>query len=572
MTDLQLVVRHVWPNLLPSLVVLAFLEMGTVLILLAELGFLGVFMGGTSFIQLDAFGGPIWAVPETPEWGLLVAQGEAYIRSAPYVVLGPALAFFISVLGFNALGEGLRGLLDRAGVSTAFLLKRRMLLVGPLLLLGTALLLTYTGPRLSYGRLADSFSRANIPTYRERLEAAANTAQAAELLAETFDNMGLEPGMTTSGQKRYVEERTSQQLVLARPPQLDVLGPDWTPLIRLDPESDFTFDVGGGAGPGEVVAPLTFVHFAADNADAELVGLEGLDLEGRVLMLSNAPEDLALLPLYRGARAVLLVSDRLNPPALSSEQRTHGLAFRIQPRAAAKIQAQEDLDMDSLIASTAGGAARVIAETSLVLHLSLYLDKPHTAHFPAVAGYLPGYDLEHADELLVVLANFDGLHPDGVEAGTVPLLLELARSWHARNVAPRRSVLFLAWGGPPEAATEVLQRDSFRALASLVPAPATHTMAIVHLGADDGADLWISPDGSAQLQDQFKEALQRAGTKPTKRRPANNGDLDVEHPDYVYLQGSAEEEGRVTSLALIRLARVTERALPQQEAAATASN
>lgn len=176
LSNLQIVVRHALPNLLPYLLVFSFLEMGAVLFLMAELGFLGIFIGGGSFFALDPiFGRGAVPLVEVPEWGLLLGIGAPSLRSAPHLVWGPALAFALAIFGLNATGEGLRRLLDKSAVSTNFLLRRRMLLV----LLGAIgviwLVLRVTGPELSYAQAARAFDGAR---------AAADVATLATLTPE----------------------------------------------------------------------------------------------------------------------------------------------------------------------------------------------------------------------------------------------------------------------------------------------------------------------------------------------------------------------------------------------------
>lgn len=158
LTDIQVVVRHILPNLLPQLLILSFLEMGAVLILVAELGFLDVFIGGGSYYTADPIFGPTLHIPDIPEWGVLVAQGAPSLRANAHLVLGPALAFFVSVVGMNAFGEGLRRLVRRSPLSTAFLLQRRTL-VGAVLFAGASIvILQMTGASRSFGSVIEDFS------------------------------------------------------------------------------------------------------------------------------------------------------------------------------------------------------------------------------------------------------------------------------------------------------------------------------------------------------------------------------------------------------------------------------
>ena len=87
--------RYMLPNALPTLVITAATDIGGLMLELAGLSFLG-------------FG----AVPPTPEWGLMLSEGRAYMQTAPWLMVFPGLAIFVTVVIFNMLGDGLRDILD----------------------------------------------------------------------------------------------------------------------------------------------------------------------------------------------------------------------------------------------------------------------------------------------------------------------------------------------------------------------------------------------------------------------------------------------------------------------------
>ncbi len=90
-----ILLRYMLPNALPTLVITAATDIGSLMLELAGLSFLG-------------FG----ATPPTPEWGLMLSEGRAYMQSAPWLMIFPGLAIFITVVIFNMLGDGLRDILD----------------------------------------------------------------------------------------------------------------------------------------------------------------------------------------------------------------------------------------------------------------------------------------------------------------------------------------------------------------------------------------------------------------------------------------------------------------------------
>lgn len=87
--------RHIFPNTVNTLIVLATLQLGVIIIAEASLSFLGL-------------GIP----PPQPAWGLMVAQGRLYITRAPWLCLFPGLAIMFIVLACNLLGDWLRVRLD----------------------------------------------------------------------------------------------------------------------------------------------------------------------------------------------------------------------------------------------------------------------------------------------------------------------------------------------------------------------------------------------------------------------------------------------------------------------------
>lgn len=87
--------RHILPNIAAPLIVQFSLRVGTVILLAAGLGFLG-----------------LGAQPPTPEWGTMLSNARSYMRTNPHVGFFPGMAIFLVVLGLNLLGDGLRDVLD----------------------------------------------------------------------------------------------------------------------------------------------------------------------------------------------------------------------------------------------------------------------------------------------------------------------------------------------------------------------------------------------------------------------------------------------------------------------------
>lgn len=94
-TSSHILWSHIMPNVVPILVITAVSDIGAMMMELAGLSFLG-------------FG----SQPPAPEWGLMLNEGRQQLQTAPWLMIFPGLAIFISVVIFNLWGDALRDVLD----------------------------------------------------------------------------------------------------------------------------------------------------------------------------------------------------------------------------------------------------------------------------------------------------------------------------------------------------------------------------------------------------------------------------------------------------------------------------
>lgn len=93
--DRVIIWRHILPNVMPTVLVIATLQAANVILLEAALGFLGV-------------GIP----PPSPAWGLMVGEGRIHLATAWWIAIWPGLAIFLTVMSMNIIGDWLRDWLD----------------------------------------------------------------------------------------------------------------------------------------------------------------------------------------------------------------------------------------------------------------------------------------------------------------------------------------------------------------------------------------------------------------------------------------------------------------------------
>lgn len=93
--DLIIIARHILPNTVSPILVQATVDMGTVILAMGGLAFLGI---GTQ--------------PPNPDWGLMVSEGRSFILEQWWISTFPGIAIFVVVLAFNLLGDTLRDIFD----------------------------------------------------------------------------------------------------------------------------------------------------------------------------------------------------------------------------------------------------------------------------------------------------------------------------------------------------------------------------------------------------------------------------------------------------------------------------
>ena len=94
-SGLAIVLRHILPNVLPTIIVMATLDVAWVIIFEAALSFLG-----------------LGVQPPTPSWGVMISEGRNYLYESHWMSLGPGLAILITSVGINLLGDFLRDTYD----------------------------------------------------------------------------------------------------------------------------------------------------------------------------------------------------------------------------------------------------------------------------------------------------------------------------------------------------------------------------------------------------------------------------------------------------------------------------
>ncbi len=460
--------RHVLPNLLPTLLALAALEMGAALLLLGELGFVHIFIGGGRTVFDEA----TWEVLhyfDVPDWGAMLGSSWRWFRSYPWFPMAPALAFFVAILGFNLFGYGLQRFIERGRFHPSGWSVIRFLMVVALLLLGARALLQNAGIEAQFAQLAgqfdvdrawDDIAYLTQPELEGRPTGGTGAARAADYIVSQFEQAGLttmpglSPGTTDNS---YFQTYTAIRGRVTAAPTLEVLDVGGEPQLRLT----------GGIS----LDPWQAFH-AEGITEAELRVQGNIDRDvifgGGVILLLDPEEDLPYIPIsVSGMHSLyaavlrLVPDDRLarndRPPPfdhdsyLSVTQLPPFPNLLIGESAARQLLAQAGVDLEELQAAMKTGE-QIMLPTGLRVRLTyglVYEEVPALN----VVGYIPGLDMESRGERILVAATYTGPPPqDGViypgadeNASGVSVMLETARLLHDLELVPKRTVVFAAF-------------------------------------------------------------------------------------------------------------------------------
>ncbi|MBM6761121.1 Glutathione transport system permease protein gsiD [Megamonas hypermegale] len=90
-SNMKIMFKHIFPNIIGIILITAILEIGTIIMEIAGLSFLG-----------------LGAVPPSAEWGAMISGSKSMLQTAPWLILAPGMAIFISVSLFNLFGDVIR--------------------------------------------------------------------------------------------------------------------------------------------------------------------------------------------------------------------------------------------------------------------------------------------------------------------------------------------------------------------------------------------------------------------------------------------------------------------------------
>jgi len=546
--------RHVLPLLLPSLLVLASLEMGGVLMLLSELGFLNIFLGGGFKLQIAETGRMVPVIAyysDVPEWGALLANIRGWWRAYPWLAWYPGIFFFAAILAFNLLGEGLRRWLDSSRVNVSRLFSRYSLAAVAVLALGLVWMLRGASPLGMYStqakqfeveRALDDVQMLASPEFQGRETGTPGAKLAADYIAERMKEIGLQP----AGEKdTYIQTFACPWRHLTEVPRLEILDEQGDVRENLVYREGFAEYIGPMRSYGEAEGAVVGLAIGPDPGTSEVsYRLAGLDLENKVILVQEEQMERINPSSVAG---VLVVSDeasavqrkqifpkdsrwtygRGRAPAMIISQE---LAEQLLVTAGSSLAGLDDLGGDLQPGEVAVTDAGVAVRMEIV---ATQTDDPLSEECYNVIGFIPGIGAQMASEagggldsqVIMVHAYYDGLGvgPDGTlypgandNASGVAAMLEMARVLRHGSYQSKKTVVFVAWTGGERGET-LSVRDVMNAKLGFSSLTIEAVIELSGVGAGDGQGIALGDGSSHRLVQLYKGAAGRIGVSTTTR-------------------------------------------------------
>jgi len=564
----EILLRHILPNLLPTLLVLAILEMGGVLMLLAELGFLNIFMGGGFKVEIGEVGRMmpvIFYFSDVPEWGALLANIRGWWRSYPWLAWYPGLLFFAAILAFNLWGEGLRGFLEVSRVNVSRLFNRFTVLFAGAMIVGLIWVLQSNTPLSLYAPAARQFDAPRVlqdirvlasPELQGRSAGASGAKRAAEYIAARMKEIGLNYGTDNNS---YISGFPCLTFRLTDAPRLEILDPRGNVASALDYRRDMVEYAFYSQVAADVAGPIVGVALGPDpggdqggprdSTQAPIIGITSRDAYG--LARLNLREKVIIVHESKmanvnpsSAAGVLVVTDDATKMEKRYEYVREASGFARAKTPSLYITPQT---ADGLLA-TAGSSFAKLKETEAALEAGKVSLTPEGARVHIVVqggeslgnietcynvmGYISGTgslmgsgERGLDSQVIMVGAYYDGLGmgPEGAlypgandNASGVALMLELARLAKAAAYQPKKTLVFAAWvGGERWQSLSVKSLMNSKLGLNLLTVEAV--LEVSGVGAGDGSEISLGQGTSYRLAQLFQGAANQLGYAVTAR-------------------------------------------------------
>lgn len=453
---LEIALQNIIPHLIPTIAVLFFLEIAQALLMLSQVGVFGLIVSGGTVDSAGDF-----RIPFDVEWASLLASPQWPLSIGRYwLVLYPAAAFAVSIIGFNLLGEGLRLELDKRSsrvitwirgipsfLSPARLVyeirhideyrtnvRRKLAFYGIILVI---VFFPQAGSRYKFdpGNAMTTINELSKAEYGGRKAGSGNNQKIAEYLAGKLEEYGVQPF-----DGKYYHEFPMEDAFNIKKSSMKVVG-EASGTTELIFRKDYYL-----VSPHDISGTYDFEYVPLDEFDFSVFGgTRNMDhLRGKVLLI-----DIRGLGEQEAGRLIGYINNYLKPVALlyiinwESEDTIKKETVDRNPK-----EGMTALNIP--VSSNKGEELIRKGDSRITLNIECEtFDSPVST---SVVGYIQGTDDKLKDEFIIIGSDIDSVgddesirYPSSMEAGGVAMELEIARILGLSRERPERTVIFAFW-------------------------------------------------------------------------------------------------------------------------------
>lgn len=451
-TRLEIAIQNILPHIIPTIAILFFLEVASALLIIAQLGVFGLALDGGYYDTSDTQHNGELMVPSEFDWASLLMFAYLLFGSHEmWLVIFPATAFAISIIGFNMLGEGLRFELEKRNSKIISWIKALPGFLSPF--------------RLYY-------EIRNIKIYKFDIAKKA-FAYTLILLLIISPSLPSQYTFNTANAVRIAKELSSDQYLgrLIGPEEMqsvtEFIASEISSygLLPLNGSYIHTFNSKIGGAKLEVLAdgaaalPLDYMNEFSVNSDKEInqvfsvTPFEFEDLES---------SSKALLQKYDG-KILLLDSRGIDPKKLamtlmklSYTYKPQGMMIIENYSSGPEFKLSTNLDkyynglLTINVASDTGKRLLELSDFKIQLHVGMIPEKEAKGY--NVVGYIPGSDPAYEKDYLVIGSNLDYKGVDSkakfsgeISSEAIAIELELIRNIVKSGIKPKKTMIFAFW-------------------------------------------------------------------------------------------------------------------------------
>jgi peptide/nickel transport system permease protein len=452
---IEIALQNVIPHLIPSIVVLFFLEIAQALLALSQISVFGLI---SSTGTVEAAGD--YRIPFEVEWFSLLASPQLPLSFGQYwLVLYPAAAFAVSIIGFNLLGEGLRLEFDKRNSKIITWIKGTPSFISPLRLvyeiknIGTykdsvrrklifyavILIIIFFPQKASEYRFNESNAMLTIEElskveYAGRRAGSGTNQRVAKYLADKLKEYGLQPF-----DGKFIHEFEMNEVVNVNSSTLTVSSED-KETVELEFRKDYYI-----VNPIDIDGTYDFQYVTMQEIGLNTYRWKDIShLKGKVIVI-----DIRGLDMQTAGQFIGYVARNLKPPALlyiSNWKSTDFITKRTVDRVA-----PDDTETVNISVSSDKGE-ELIRMSKGKLHLNIECEYEDNPISNSVVGYIEGSNEQLKDEVIIIGSSFDSVgddknvrFPASMEAGGAAIELEIARVLANIPEKPERTVVFAFW-------------------------------------------------------------------------------------------------------------------------------